>query len=346
MKKKILMILGVLAVSLTGLISCKENPVKIKKFPKNWHLDRPPVIVFEKMTESHVKSIWFTIDDTVVKGGSKVLDTIVLPGRMGLKLGRHKIKFFIKFNNGDVQTFTKKFTLFASKPPVKREYELIAEYPHDTEAFTQGLEFDGDTLFESTGQYGTSSLRKINFENGRILQKFDFDDSIFAEGLTLWKDSVIVLTWQNKKGFIFNRKFDRIGEFPYGKSKEGWGLCHNDSLIFKSDGTEKIWILDPATLKEKDFINVYAYKSKVTKINELEWIDGKIFTNVWQKNAIAVINPQTGEVEGVIDLSDLLKKVKNHPALDVLNGIAYHKKRGTIFVTGKNWNKIFEIKLK
>ena len=239
----------------------------------------------------------------------------------------------------------KKFTLYAATPPEKLEYELVAEYPHDIQAFTQGLEFEEDTLYESTGLYGQSTLRKIDYKTGKILKKHSFDKNIFAEGLTVWGDSVLVLTWQNGKGFVFDRNFNQLDTFPYGKSKEGWGLCHNEKYIFKSDGTEKIWILDPHTLKELDFINVYGYENKIKRINELEWVKGAIFTNIWQKNAIAVINPKTGEVAYVMDLSGLLKKVKKHPRLDVLNGIAWHPERQTLFVTGKNWDKIFELKL-
>ncbi len=344
MTNKIFLRLLMVFTLLSGLSACKEKKVTLKAFPKAWYLNQPPVIVFENLRESGVKKIVFKIDESV-GGGAKVSDTVVLPGRMGLRLGKHEITFVFTFDDGSKQNIKRRFTLFASEPPVKWDYELIAEYPHDTEAFTQGLEFEGDTLYESTGQYGKSSLRKVDFTTGKVIRKYAFDDNVFAEGLTVWNDSIVVLTWQNKKGFVFDKTFNRLGEFAYENSKEGWGLCHNDSLIFKSDGTEKIWILDPETLKEKDYFNVYTHKHKIKRINELEWVEGRIFTNIWMKNALAVIRPETGEVEAVIDLSDLLKKVKKHPALDVLNGIAYHKQRGTIFVTGKNWDKLFEIKV-
>ncbi len=326
------------------LISCQEKRVKIKEFPTKWHHGKSPVIIFENVKSSDVKAISFKVDG-VINGGARIGDTVILPGKMGLRLGSHDITFLFEFPDGSRQVIKEKFTLFAGNPPVKLSYELVAEYPHDMHAFTQGLEFDGDTLFESTGQYGQSSLRKVDFQSGRVLKNYSFDDKIFAEGLTVWHDSIIVLTWQNKKGFIFDRNFNRVGEFPYEKSKEGWGLCHDEKVIYKSDGTEKIWILDPVTLKETDYFNVYAYKNKIKRINELEWVEGKIFTNIWMKNALAVINPRSGEVEAVLDLAELLKNIKKHPDLDVLNGIAYHKKRGTLFVTGKNWDKIFEIKI-
>ncbi len=334
-------------ILIFGLLttSCEKKEVKIKSFPKKWHYGKPPVVVFENLQEAGIKTIRFRIDQDI-RGGAKVLDTIVLPAISDMKLGKHEITFFFENQKGEVQSIRKNFTLYASESPEKWDYEIVAEYPHDMKAFTQGLEFEEDTLYESTGQYGESTLRKVDFKTGKLFQKIDFDSRIFAEGLTVWGDSVLVLTWQNKKGFVFNRKFEKIGEFPYEKSKEGWGLCHNDQWIFKSDGTEKIWILDPKTLEEVDFINVYTYSHKIRKINELEWVEGKIFTNIWQKNGIAVINPRTGEVVAVLDMSGLLKKVKKHPDLDVLNGIAYHPKRGTIFVTGKNWDKLFEIKIK
>jgi glutamine cyclotransferase len=342
MKKYVAFLLVLLAV-FTG---CDDKKVKIKKFPKEWYYGKSPVVVFENLKENRIKQIKFKIDDAIA-GGAKPFDTVPLPGIKDIKLGNHQIIFWFIAEDGKRQIIKKKFTLYAANEPVKMQYEIINEYPHDTHAFTQGLEFDGDTLFESTGQYGKSTLRKylLDGNNLKPLSRYHFEKKFFAEGLTVWHDSILVLTWQNGKGFVFNRQLKKTGEFPYGKSKEGWGLCHNNRYVFKSDGTEKIWIINPQNLKELDFINVYAHKNKIRRINELEFVDKYIFTNIWQKNGIAVIRPATGEVIGVVDLSGLLKHVKKHPDLDVLNGIAFHSGRGTFFVTGKNWDKIFEIRI-
>jgi len=328
------------------LTTCKsDEKIRLEYFPERWHYGEAPKLVFSGLQEKGVKTLYFEVD-TFLRGGAKVRDTIVLVGMRNMPLGPHTVKFFIRYPDGRKQVIKKKFVLYAAKPPRKLDYEIVAEYPHDIHAFTQGLEFSGDTLYESTGQYGKSSLRKTDFTTGKILHIHRFSPKIFAEGLTIRGDSVLVLTWQNGKGFVFDRNFKQLGSFPYKKSKEGWGLCHNEKYIFKSDGTEKIWRLDPQTLAEKDFIPVYAYQNKIKRINELEWVNGWIFTNIWQKNGIAVIDPKTGEVKYVMDLSELLRKVKNHPELDVLNGIAWHRGRNTLFVTGKNWNKIFELRLK
>ncbi len=259
------------------------------------------------------------------------------------KLGTHQLDFgFIKAQD-TLKKIQKTIELYASIKPKVLSYKLINTYPHDIEAFTQGLEFYKDTLYEGTGLHGESSLRKTDYKTGKIYKKIDLDRRYFGEGISVLNDKVYQLTWQNGIGFIYNTNLQKTGEFKYGQSKEGWGLCNDGKVLYKSDGTEKIWTLNPENLQEKDFINVYTDKHKIIRINELEWVDGKIYTNVWQKNALAIIDPKTGAVEGIVNLSDLHNKVTKHPQLDVLNGIAYDKKTGHLFVTGKKWDKIFEI---
>ena len=162
--------------------------------------------------------------------------------------------------------------------------------------------------------------------------------------LPLIDNKVIQLTWQNKIGYVYNSKdLSKIESFSYGESKEGWGLCNDGNRIYKSDGTEKIWILNPETYIEEDHIETVTNKSIFNKANELEFVDGKIFANVWQKESMMIINATSGAIEGVVNFSGLKSKVEQHDALDVLNGIAYHPERGTFFVTGKNWSKLFEV---
>ena len=261
------------------------------------------------------------------------------------KLGSHQLIFdFIK-DDQSVKKITKNIELYAGVSPKVLKYKLINTYPHDINAFTQGLEFYKDTLYEGTGLNGESSLRITDYKTGKIYKKIDLDRKYFGEGISILNDKVYQLTWQNGTGFIYDTNLNKKGEFKYQNSKEGWGLCNDGATLYKSDGTEKIWQLDPETLAEKDFINVYTNRHKITRINELEWVNGKIYTNVWQKNALAIIDPKTGAVEGIINLSDLHNKVTKHPQLDVLNGIAYDKKTGHLFVTGKKWDKIFEIEI-
>ncbi|WP_024772851.1 glutaminyl-peptide cyclotransferase [Aquimarina macrocephali] len=261
------------------------------------------------------------------------------------KLGNHILTAQV-FYDGNIDTISKKVAFLNNISPKLYSYKIIAEYPHDKEAFTQGLEFFGDTLYESTGKKGMSSLRKLNYKTGEVLVKIDIAKEYFAEGITIMNDKIFQLTWTSKEGFIYNLStLEKTGSFAYNQSKEGWGLCNNGNKIYKSDGTEKIWILDPNTLAEEDYIEVTTNKGVKSRFNELEWVDGKIYANTWQKDGIAIINPDSGALEAVINLSGLRKKVTQHEKLDVLNGIAYNKDTKRLFVTGKNWDKLFEIEV-
>ena len=262
-------------------------------------------------------------------------------------LGEYNIRVELKM--GD-KIFKKNiiYTLLSHKPPKLYKYEIVNIYPHDIEAYTQGLEFDGEDLYESTGLNGKSTLRKVNYKTGEIIENKKLDNAFFGEGITLINDKIIQLTWKSLKGFVYRKtNLEMIKSFPYFDSKEGWGLCNDGDKLYKSDGSENIWILNPNDFKEESRIQVVTNKSALRKINELEWVSGKIYANTYQfqKDVVVIINPVTGSVDGVIDFSGLKKKVKQHTKLNVLNGIAYHKKRKTFFVTGKNWNKMFEVKI-
>ena len=245
------------------------------------------------------------------------------------------------------ETLTKSIKIYNNIIPSIYSYEIVNTHPHDITSYTQGLEFYNGELYESTGQYKESKLRKVNFETGEILKNIDLSDNFFGEGLTVLDEKLYQLTWKAKRGFVYNvNTFEKISTFNYGTSKEGWGICNDGTTLYKSDGTEKIWLLNPENLTEKSHIEVYTEKGKIPSLNELEWIDGKIFANIYQRNGVVIINPKTGGVEGVIDFKPLRKLVTQHNKLDVLNGIAYHPERKTIFVTGKNWDKLFEVKIK
>ena len=176
------------------------------------------------------------------------------------------------------------------------------------------------------------------------MQQINLDDSVFGEGITVLNDKVYQLSWQSGLGYVYNKSnLSEIETFSYGKSKEGWGLCNDGEKIYKSDGTEKIWILNPKNLVEEDYIETVTNKSVFNKANELEYVDGKIYANVWQKESMMIIDATSGAIEGVVNFGGLKKQVTQHPKLDVLNGVAYHPTRKTFFVTGKNWDKLFEI---
>jgi glutamine cyclotransferase len=220
-------------------------------------------------------------------------------------------------------------------------YKIINTFPHDPDAFTQGLAFENGILYEGTGPYGESSIRKTDLETGKILQIYKLPNQYYGEGITIYKDTIIQLTLDSEKGFIYNKNsLELLQEFPY--TGEGWGITHDESHIIMSDGTSTLRLLDPATMKTTGRIKVRDNGVPVKLINELEYVNGKIYANIWKTNKIAIIEPD-GQVSGWIDLTGLLDRQKYGNTPDVLNGIAYDVKTGRLFVTGKLWPVIFEI---
>ena len=282
--------------------------------------------------------VYYLNKDKVVSDGNKI-------SLSGQKLGQRSLKAKI-YSQGKEFEATHGITILSSIRPKLYTYKILETYPHDINAYTQGLEFANDTLYESTGQYGESSLRKTDYKTGAVLKNVRLSDSYFGEGLTILNNKIYQLSWREKTGFIYSLKtLEQTGTFVYGDSKEGWGLCNDGKTIYKSDGTEKIWRLNPNTLAEMDYIEIFTNTSKINSVNELEWVDGKIYANVYQQGSIAIIDPKNGAVEGVIDLTDLKTKVTQHPKLDVLNGIAYKGEPNILYITGKNWDKLFKIEI-
>jgi len=223
-------------------------------------------------------------------------------------------------------------------------YEIVQTYPHDRNAFTQGLVFEDGILYEGTGLRGRSTIRKVVLETGEGLQLLELYGQFFGEGITIWKDRIIQLTWQSNTGFVYKKDtFELIDKFTY--PTEGWGITHDGTHLIMSDGSSTIYFRDPESLQEIDRIEVFAGSGPVVRLNELEYVQGEIYANIWQTDYIARIDPKTGRVTGWINLTGLLKpEVLNQP-VDVLNGIAYDSKNDRLFVTGKLWPTLFEIKL-
>ena len=223
-------------------------------------------------------------------------------------------------------------------------YEVVNVYPHATDAFTQGLEYHDGKMFESTGGEGTSSLRLVEVETGKVLDKLDVPLPYFAEGLTLLNGKVYQLTWQHQVGFIYDAtSLSKIGQFNY--QGEGWGLTNDGQSLIASDGTSQIRFLDPGTFKVVRTIAVVDANRPIDNLNELEYFNGEIYANVWHRDVIAIIDPHTGRVNAWINLRGL----KPADATDeeaVLNGVAYDAARQRLFVTGKLWPKLFEIRIK
>jgi glutamine cyclotransferase len=223
-------------------------------------------------------------------------------------------------------------------------FVIVQVFPHDTSAYTQGLAYRDGFLYEGTGRNGRSSLRKVRLETGKVIQHVDLGPEFFGEGITIIKDRVFQLTWKSEVGFVYDlNTFHLLRRFAY--SGEGWGLATNGHDLFLSDGTSEIRVLDAKTSQEKRRLRIHEGVTPIDQVNELEFVEGQIFANVWHSNRIARISPQTGEVVGWIDLTGLLSPVYRLEPEAVLNGIAYDPIRKRLFVTGKLWPSIFEIRL-
>lgn len=339
--------LTIIILALT-IISCGSNSEQKKK-------DFSISSNAKKNTISNDNTLTLSINNTknhkidsvsYVLNGKKVSENIDLSA---IKLGKQNIKATVYYN-GQSQNASLNIIILNSISPKIYDFKVINEYPHDITSYTQGLEFYNGELYESTGRRGESKLRKVNYKTGEILKNIDLAKEYFGEGLTILNNNIYQLTWERGVGFVYDvNTFEKKSSFKYGKSKEGWGLCNDNSVIYKSDGTEKIWILNSETLVEQGFIQAYTNKGKISNLNELEWVNGKIYSNRYQKNGVAIINPNNGAIEGVIDFSSLINKITKQQNWDslnnVLNGIAYNPDTKTIFVTGKHWNKLFEVEI-
>jgi glutamine cyclotransferase len=230
-------------------------------------------------------------------------------------------------------------------PAPKYGYEIVNIWPHDSNAFTQGLILMDGKLLESTGQEGFSSLRRVELETGKVIKKVDVPEPHFAEGIALLNGKVYQLTWQDKIGFIYDAQtFEKQGQFRY--DGEGWGLTTDGQSLILSDGTNRIRFIDPSGFRVTKTIQVLDQNRPVNELNELEFVNGEIYANVWHDNRIAAIDPQSGRVKSWIDLNGLLPAGEVQDPEAVLNGIAYDQASGKLYVTGKLWPHLFEIKVK
>ncbi len=229
-------------------------------------------------------------------------------------------------------------------PPTHYTYRVKASYPHPADAYTQGLQYVDGTLWEGTGEYGESVVQTLNMQTGKAEVKFRLPQEEFGEGITLLRDTLYQLTWQSNTAHVYDLKSgQKIREHRY--PGEGWGLTTDGEKLYMSDGTAAIYTLDPTTFRREKKTIVTFRDEPVGYLNELEWIDGRIWANVYTTDQILIINPTTGRAEGIIDLAGLLPEDDRTPQTDVLNGIAYDASTKRIFVTGKNWKKIFEIEI-
>jgi glutaminyl-peptide cyclotransferase len=224
--------------------------------------------------------------------------------------------------------------------PTHYTYNLVNTYPHDSGAYTEGLVFDNGVLYESTGE--SSSLRRVDLESGNVLQEISLADGYFGEGLAVVNNSLVQLTWQNHMGFVYDKEtFGLVGNFTY--STEGWGLTYDGSRLIMSDGSSNLYFLNPVSYQKIGQVSVHDGNTEVASINELEFVNGDVYANIWHQQKIAIINPETGQVKGWIDLTGLYQPNRID---DVLNGVAFDSAGNRLFVTGKNWPNLYQITLK
>ncbi|HEY4327405.1 MAG TPA: glutaminyl-peptide cyclotransferase [Mucilaginibacter sp.] len=258
------------------------------------------------------------------------------------------------FKGGKSQEISTNIVLLPSKAPQEYTFKIIKVFPHDTSCYTEGLVYQDGFLYESGGGYGNppagqerdgqSSLRKVELTTGKVLQKALVDPKIFGEGISIVGNKIIQLTWKEKIGYVYDKdSFKLLNTFTNNVGAEGWGMCFDGEKLYIDDSTNRIWFLNKDNYRSVGYIDVYDDKGAVNSINELEYIDGKLYANIWQTNNIIVIDPKTGAVLEKIDLTNLYPQDKRNINADVLNGIAYDSKGKRIFVTGKKWNKLFQV---
>jgi glutamine cyclotransferase len=259
------------------------------------------------------------------------------------KVGKNR--FHIEFKKQNNKYSKNNFvTLSSNIVPKIYSYKVINTYKHDKEAYTQGLLFDNGFLYEATGLKNSSSLRKVNLENGEVIQSYAVPNDIFGEGITLFQNKIIQLSWQDHVGYVYDKQtFKLLQQFNY--PTEGWGITTINDTLVMSDGTSTLFYLDPNNFTELKRIEVFDDKGAVSNLNELEYINGEIFANIYTTDRVARIEPSTGKVLAYIDFSKILPESDKFPGIDVLNGIAFDAKNNRIFVTGKRWPKLFEIKI-
>ncbi len=254
--------------------------------------------------------------------------------------GRKSIKVSAYRKGKARTTITRFIVIMSDVVPVRNSYRIINTYPHERNAFTQGLFYDNGVLYEGTGQETGSSLREVELETGKVIRQLNLDPSLFGEGITLYDDRIYQVTWTSQVGFVYEKEtFRQINKVNY--QSQGWGLATVNDHIVMSEGSDVLYFLEPEMFTVVSRLEVYDNEKKVDQLNELEYINGEIWANIWMSDLIARIDPESGKVLAYIDLRGLMKD----PDAGVLNGIAYDKEGNRIFVTGKNWPNLFEIRL-
>lgn len=288
-------------------------------------------------------SIVYLIDTTKVIVTKDTNPQVITTDNMALGSRLITARIFI---NGEFEEVSTNIVLKSSLIPKKLDYKVVNVFPHDTSSYIEGLEYHKGFFYESAGEYGNSSLRKVDITTGRVLQETTIRPEIFAEGITIVGDKILQLTYKENLGIVYDlNTLKPIKEFPCQNPREGWGLCFDGKRIYNTDGSNVIYFLNKNTFQQEGYIEVYDHNGSLTHLNELEYIDGKLYANVFMSDRIVVINPQNGQVIEELDLSGLYPINKRNRNSDVLNGIAWDKQGKRLFVTGKKWDKLFQLKV-
>ncbi|MCK5135153.1 MAG: glutaminyl-peptide cyclotransferase [Bacteroidales bacterium] len=309
----------------------------------NIRLDCPDTISIDSVQVFLGGELKQTLNGEIKQVARGALETTLVTA--GQQTGKSGLRLKVFFPGGKTENQSQQITFLSDFKPVEYTYRIVEEFAHDPEAYTQGLQYVDGWLYEGTGNYGTSSLRRVMLENGEISRIRNLDQSLFGEGITVFGERIYQLTYKSQVGFIYDKtSFEEIQKIYY-QNREGWGLTHNGEELIMSDGTNIIYFLDPEMFTVTRQIEVYHNKGRADSLNELEYINGKIWANRYYTDEIVIIDPETGKVEGRINLKGILKPADRKQTTDVLNGIAWDREGDRIFVTGKYWPKLFEIKL-
>jgi glutamine cyclotransferase len=345
---------------------CGRNPVNRNgsgSHANHAQVSRPNTTRFTSPTNDQM----FTIGDPVIAQVEKVADTVRNIDSVEFFFGGSKVQacleepYSYEFNTANlpvgilsirVVTWLKdslreyhngQVILLSDIIPEKLSYRVENIYPHDTKAYTQGLIYEDGYLYEGTGQYNESSLRKVEIKTGEPIRMTMLAGEIFGEGITIFNENIYQLTYKSQVGFVYEKEsFKRIQKVYY-QNKEGWGLTHDESHLIMSDGSNRIYFMDPEYFTEIRQLEVYDHKGPVSRLNELEYIEGKIFANIYGGEEIVIIDPGTGKISGKLDMKGILDKAERHSRIDVFNGIAWDPDQRLLYVTGKYWPHLFEV---